>query len=142
VYAPTPAIPRGTPTDPRRHASPASPWSFDVAGRTASVVGAAKVRQFIETYLFTAPGERVNRPTYGAGVVRLVFGGITQVEQTLRQSIQSGLAQELLDLIDITAVESTAAGSELTVTVRYRLRVAGPDGRADQTATLTRPLGP
>jgi len=105
------------------------------------VAGAAKVRQFLETYLFTAPGERVNRPTYGAGAARLVFGGVTQVDQTLRQGIQGGLTDELSDLIDITAVDSNVVDSTVTVTVRYRLRAdeASPGGN-DLQVTLVRPI--
>ena len=52
-----PFQPPGASADPRRGATVAAPWGF-IAGRTAAVVGAAKVRQFLETYLFTAPGER------------------------------------------------------------------------------------
>ena len=31
------------------------------------------VRDLIEQVLFTAPGERVNRPTFGSGLLELVF---------------------------------------------------------------------
>jgi uncharacterized protein len=132
---------RNSPIDPRLNASPALPWAFDGTGKTAAVSGAAKVKQFIEAYLFTNLGERVNRPTYGAGIVKLVFAGVTQVEQTLRQGVESGLNQELFDLIEITAVESQVVESAVRVTVRYRLRVPDGAGRLDQQATFLRPLG-
>jgi hypothetical protein len=135
---PTPAKPRGLAPNPRQDTTPASPWAFDGAGRTASVAGAAKVRQFLLTYLFTAPGERVNRPTYGAGAMRLVFGGATQVELALRRSIEGGLTEEMNDLIDVLGVESEVIDSRVRVTVRYRLRL--PGATDDLRATFEQPL--
>jgi hypothetical protein len=129
----------GSSADPRQHATVAVPWGF-AAGRTATVAGAAKVRQFLETYLFTGSGERVNRPTYGAGVVRLVFNAATQVEQTLRHGIQGGLTQEMLDLIDILGVDSEVVEATVRVTVRYRLRLPGPAGGGDRQVTFDRPF--
>lgn len=126
--------------DPRRNATPASPWAIGNDGRTNTVVGGAKVRQFLETYLFTAPGERLNRPTYGAGVMSLIFGGATQVEQTLRQGIEGGLTQELLDLIEILAVESDVVDSTVRVTIRYRLLQPGTAGSQPLHETFERPL--
>jgi hypothetical protein len=134
-----PFQPPGAPGDPRRNSTAAAPWGF-TAGRTSTVGGAAKVRQFLEAYLFTAPGERVNRPTYGAGVVRLVFSGVTQVEQALRQGVQGGLTQEMLDLIDVLGVDTEVVGSTVQVTVRYRLRLPGPAGAGDRQATFDQPF--
>lgn len=113
-----------TSIDSRRNATPMSPWTVDASGRTASMVGDAKVRQFLETFLFTIPGERVNRPTYGAGTMQLLFHGVTQVEQTLRQRIEGNLTQEMMDLIDIQGVDTQTVDSMVRFTVRYRLRTA------------------
>lgn len=124
--------------DARRNATPRSPWTVDDSGRTAAVVGDAKVRQFLETFLFTVPAERVNRPTYGAGTMHLLFHGATQVEQTLRQRIQGDLTQEMMDLIDIQGVDSTVVGSIVRLTVHYRLRT--PTDTAQQQAVFERPI--
>jgi phage baseplate assembly protein W len=133
--------PGGHRIDPRQNATAALPWSFAGAGGTALVSGNAKVRQFFETFLFTVPGERVNRPTYGAGVLRLVFGGASQVEETLRQAIETGLAQELIDLVEIEAVASETVDSTVRVTVRYKLRRGGPSPGTDElNASFTRPV--
>jgi hypothetical protein len=105
------------------------------------VAGNEKVRQFFESFLFTVPGERVNRPTYGAGAPRLVFRGVVQVEQTLRQGIQGNLTTELSDLVDITAVESSVVESTVTITVRYRLLAeAGSPGGNELQATFEQPI--
>ena len=50
------------------------PYHFDSHGRTAAIDYDAHIRDLIEQVLFTAPGERVNRPDFGSGLLRLVFG--------------------------------------------------------------------
>ena len=44
------------------------PYQFDGRGRTAEADEAAYIRDLIEQVLFTAPGERVNRPDFGCGL--------------------------------------------------------------------------
>ena len=49
------------------------PIDFDGRGRTAETTDEEHVRDLIEQVLFTTPGERVNRPTFGSGLLQLVF---------------------------------------------------------------------
>ena len=49
------------------------PYQFDARGRTAEADDERHIRDLIEQLLFTAPGERVNRPTFGSGLLQLVF---------------------------------------------------------------------
>ena len=49
------------------------PYRIDARGRTAETDDDAHMRDLIEQVLFTAPGERVNRPTFGSGLLALVF---------------------------------------------------------------------
>ena len=52
----------------------AFPYGFDSTGRTAQSPSVAQhVADMIELILFTSPGERVNRPTFGSGTAQLVF---------------------------------------------------------------------
>jgi phage baseplate assembly protein W len=51
----------------------AYPYSFDGRGRTAQADDDDHIRQMIEEVLFTAPGERVNRPDFGCGLLQMVF---------------------------------------------------------------------
>ena len=46
---------------------------FDGRGRTAETDNDRHIRELIEQVLFTSAGERVNRPTFGSGVMGLVF---------------------------------------------------------------------
>ena len=51
------------------------PFAIDRGARSAAEEGDYDdyIRQLIRQVLLTAPGERVNRPDFGAGVRRMVF---------------------------------------------------------------------
>ena len=54
------------------------------------------VHEQIEQLLFTIPGERVNRPGFGCGVQRLVFGTMTpEVQATTEYLVRVGLHDTL-----------------------------------------------
>jgi phage baseplate assembly protein W len=82
------------------------------------------VRNLIEQVLFTNPGERVNRPDFGAGLLEFVFGAQSdEMVAALQFMIQGALQQWLGDVIDVEAVtvSSIEGGPEtlLQVTVQY-----------------------
>ena len=51
----------------------AFPYHFDSRGRTSDAGEEQHIRELIEQLLFTAPVERVNRPTFDSGLLKLVF---------------------------------------------------------------------
>ena len=56
--------------------------------------------------LFTAPGERVNRPTFGSGLQQLVFApNSDELAAATQLSVQGALQQWLGDLILVEAVQ-------------------------------------
>jgi Bacteriophage baseplate protein W len=110
------------------------PFRVDSRGRTSTTGYEEHVRDLIEQVLFTSPGERVNRPTFGSGLLELVFAPNSDVLATAVQfMVQGSLEQWLGELIQVEAVEVTAEDSRLTVKVVYRLR----DGEL-RTAELSR----
>lgn len=80
----------------------------------------AYIRQLVLQVLFTAPGERINRPTFGAGVRRLVFApngpGTASLAQT---SVYQALTTWLGRLIQVHAVETEAENEKLFIRVEY-----------------------
>jgi phage baseplate assembly protein W len=102
-------------------ANPAFPYGFDGTGRTAQDPDmATHITDMIEQILFTSPGERVNRPTFGSGTAQLVFEPNSDVLAAVQQqAIQAGLQQWLSDLIRISSVTVTADEATLQVTVAY-----------------------
>jgi phage baseplate assembly protein W len=99
------------------------PFQVDVRGRTADVDADGHVRDLIEQVLFTAPGERVNRPTFGSGLAQLVFGPTSEELATATQFLVQGALQQWLgELIQVEAVDVRSEDATLQVTVRYSVR--------------------
>ena len=99
------------------------PYRFDARGRTAETDNSDHIRDMIEQVLFTVPGERVNRPDFGSGLLQLVFAGNSPELATATQLLVQGSLQRWLgELIEVDAVEVQSVDSSLLVTVRYRLR--------------------
>jgi phage baseplate assembly protein W len=98
------------------------PFRIDDRKRTATAGDDAHVRDLIEQLLFTAPGERVNRPTFGSGLSQMVFGPNTPESAAAVQFlIQGALQQYLADLIQVSSVQVDAVDSTLRVQVDYVL---------------------
>jgi hypothetical protein len=98
----------------------AFPYSVDARGRTAEADLETHVREMIEQVLFTAPGERVNRPTFGSGAMQMVFAPNSDALAAAAQfTLQGALQQWLGDLVRVEAVEVVNDEAVLRVTVQY-----------------------
>lgn len=98
----------------------AFPYGFDGTGHTAQTDPLTHIGDMIEQILFTSPGERVNRPTFGSGTAQLVFapnGDVLAAAQ--QQAVQAGIQMWLSDLVRVESVTVTADDSTLQVTVVY-----------------------
>jgi len=101
------------------------PRSADQRGRTRAVDREAWVRSLIEAVLFTAPGERVNRPDFGSGLNQLVFAGNDAALAAATQvTVQGALQTWLADLAEVESVTVASVEARLEVTVSYRVRGA------------------
>jgi phage baseplate assembly protein W len=98
------------------------PFHADARGRTAVADDAAHVRDLIEQVLFTSPGERVNRPEFGSGLLQLVFDpNRHEVASATQLLVQGSLQQWLGDLIEVEDASVESLDEQLVVTVVYRL---------------------
>ena len=99
------------------------PFSIDGRGRTARTGGDEHIRDLIEQVLFTVPGERVNRPTFGTGLLQLVFAPASDELATAVQFLVQGALQQWLgDLIQVEAVVVESVDATLRVSVEYLVR--------------------
>jgi hypothetical protein len=113
----------------------AFPFQIGADGRTASVDYEDHVRDLVEQVLFTTPGERVNRPTFGSGLLQAAFApNSVELEATLQFLAQTALQQWLGDLIDLQSVVVSAVDSTVNVTVQYSIKQTS----APQTAQFSR----
>lgn len=99
----------------------AFPYRVDGRGQSGSADEDAHLRQLIEQVLFTAPGERVNRPDFGSGLLRLVFEPNSDVlAATTQFTVHGSLQRWLGDRAEFKDVDVRNEDSKLTITVVYR----------------------
>jgi len=99
------------------------PFSFGSRGRTSDTTEDDHIRDLIQQVLFTAPGERVNRPDFGSGLLRLVFApNSDELAAATQFLVQGSLHQWLGDLIEVNDVQVDNSDSSLLIEVRYTVR--------------------
>ena len=114
------------------------PYHFSGQGRSATAARDDHIRDLIEQVLFTAPGERVMRPDFGAGLLALLFEpNSTTLAATTQLLVQSALQAHLAHLIAVQSVEVTNDDSALRVDVRYSVLL----DRTTHSASFTAPGG-
>lgn len=102
------------------------PFHFDSRGRTASADDSDHVRDMIEQLLFTSPGERVNRPDFGSGLMQMVFApNSPELAAALQFTLQAALDRWLGDVVDVRALEVSSVDSRLKVDLTYAMRTTG-----------------
>ena len=113
------------------------PLQIDGRGRTSATDDEDHIRDMIEQLLFTSPGERVNRPDFGSGLMQMVFQpNSTELAAALQFTLQAALQQWLGNRIQLQAVEVESQDSTLRVTVQY----IGPGSQQSQTAQFSRTI--
>lgn len=99
------------------------PFHFDGRGRTAETGDDNHIRDMIEQLLFTNPGERVNRPDFGSGLLQLIYGpNSPELAATLQFTMQAALQRWLGDLIELQALDVTSDDASLYIEVQYLVR--------------------
>lgn len=99
------------------------PLQFDSRGRTGSDNDDDHIRDMIEELLFTNPGERVNRPDFGSGLLQLVYApNSPELAAALQFTIQAALQRWLGDLITLQNLEVSSQDASLQVIVQYIVR--------------------
>jgi len=111
------------------------PSDIDGRGRTATTSYDDHIRDMIEQLLFTNPGERVNRPDFGSGLLQMIFApNSPELAATLQFTMQAALQQWLGDVMQVLALNVTSEDSTLTVDLKYMVLRT----KQEQTATFTR----
>lgn len=102
------------------------PFHFDARGRTAATDDDDHIRDMIEQLLFTNPGERVNRPDFGSGLLDLVFApNSPELAAALQFSMQAAIQQWLGDLIQVDSLEVLSEDATLRIELQYVVRRTG-----------------
>lgn len=106
------------------------PFHFDGRGRTATTTDEDHIRDMLEQLIFTSPGERVNRPDFGSGILQLIFApNSPELAATLQFTLQAAIQRWLGDVLDLQALDVQSVDSTLTIDIQYVVR------RTNQTQT-------
>ena len=96
------------------------PYQFDGRGRTQEAALQDYLNQLVEQVLFTSPGERVNLPDFGSGLLQLPFVPNSQELAAATQfAVQGALQKWLSGYVKVQSVTASARYAVITVTVTY-----------------------
>jgi uncharacterized protein len=100
----------------------------DDDGRWRFSRGEPCIREALWNILLTRPGDRLMRPTFGAGIERFIHQPNNESTRSLMQSVITKAVQMLEPRIELDAVEVAAdreRATAVTVALRYRIRGTG-----------------
>lgn len=113
------------------------PFHFDGRGRTASTDDDDHIRDMLEQLIFTSPGERVNRPDFGSGILQLIFApNSPELAATLQFTLQAAIQRWLGDLLDLKNLDVQSDDSKLTIDIQYVVRRTNKTETARFTRTV------
>ena len=116
----------------------AYPYRIAGDGRSVNASDDEHIRQMIEQVLFTSPGERVNRPDFGTGLLNLVFGpNSPELAAATEFTVQGALQQWLGEVIQVESVSVESDDARITVHVSYMVR----RNQRRQAAEFSRQVG-
>ena len=96
------------------------PYQFDGRGRSKDATLQDYIKQLVEQVLFTSPGERVNLPDFGSGLLQLPFvPNSVEMAAATQVTVQAALQKWLGRYVKVQSVVATAQDAVLTVTVTY-----------------------
>jgi len=96
------------------------PFAVNAAGRISASGGDEAIRGKIIQALFTAPGERVNRPDFGCGLFNLVFEPNNDVLRTAMEfTVGQALTRWLSDDIMVDGIQVVSRDETATIEIVY-----------------------
>jgi uncharacterized protein len=113
------------------------PFHFSALGRTAEAADDKHIRDMIEELLFTNPGERVNRPDFGSGLMQLIFApNSTELAAALQFTLQAALQRWMGDLIQLQELLVTSQDSTVQINIQYLVRRTNQIANAQFSSTV------
>jgi len=96
------------------------PFAVDAAGHVSANGGDEAIRGRIIQVLFTAPGERVNMPTFGCGLFNLVFEPNNSIlASAMEFTVGQALTRWLADDIVVNGVDVKSEEETITIEIAY-----------------------
>lgn len=102
------------------------PFDFDGSGRAARTDPDDHVRDMIYELLFTNPGERVNLPDFGCGLLQMVFRPNSEALAAATQLLVQGALQQWLgNVIAVQKLSVNNIEERLEIDLTYVRRDTG-----------------
>jgi len=115
----------------------AFPFQFDKQGRTAATDDDTHIRDMIEQLLFSNPGERVNRPDFGSGLLQMVFSpNSPEMAAALQFTLRGALQRWLGDVIELQDLQVSSQDSTLSISLQYVRRQTNKTETVQITRTV------
>lgn len=111
------------------------PWALGAGRRLATGTPLEHLDDLVRTVLLTAPGERLHRPGFGAGLgASTLFEPLSpDLAGIVRARAQGSLAEALGDRLEVLEVTVSVEESTVRAEVLYRPRPAGEARRVSLT---------
>jgi phage baseplate assembly protein W len=109
-------------------------WSFPLAasaGQARVAQYEEDVRQAIRIILLTNPGERIMRPTFGAGLNRFAFEPLSSTTlHAIRTRVEEALIdwESRIDIITISVTPDRSRAATVLIDIHYRVRLTNSVG--------------
>jgi phage baseplate assembly protein W len=105
------------------------PLVVDGTGRLGRTAVDDHVRDMIEQVLLTSPGERVNRPDFGCGLLELVFEPASELLVAATElRTRAALQRWLGDVVDVRTLNVRLVDTALIVELEYLRMLDGTTG--------------
>ena len=117
----------------------AFPYGLETAAARPPLIYNNHVEQMLELLLLTRPGERVNLPTFGCGLLDQVFApNSPEIAAALNVTIAAAINLWLQDVVSLTSLDVSVQENQLNVNIAYTVLPTG----SPASLTLSVPGGP
>jgi phage baseplate assembly protein W len=111
----------------------------DADGRLEWSRGNRSVREVLLNILLTRPGERLMRPTFGAGLRNWIHHPNNETTRALIADAARRACERWeprVEILDVTATADPSHPAQVNLSIRYRLRYDGARDQFDLSLTL------
>jgi hypothetical protein len=111
----------------------------DETGALAWATGVQSVRESLWNILMTRPGERLMRPSFGAGLPNFIHQPNTVATRQIMADVareQIARHEPRIDLEEVTARVDGADAAAVVLTIGFRIRATGARERFDLTLRM------
>ena len=115
------------------------PFAIGTLGVPRSSEKGRALREQLEQLLFTIPGERVDRPDFGCGVQRLVFGVASEQTVVATEYVISRGIRKFIPEIQLDALRVSVDDATLSIDILYSVKSTGEELAASFTAPVEGP---